>query len=576
MDQSIYISKINKIFHDLYKSYEDKNDLKFYSSEISNLIKDFNRRIKLSKNLIIDEKLSVLITYADNITAGKNKKKLKIFKSFYARFLRNYFNTIHFLPFYPSSSDSGFSVKDHYEVDGKLGNWEDIKDLSKYNSIMADIVINHSSSRGIWFKNFLLNKSPGNDYFFTIDKKFNSKNVVRPREHKLLKKIKIRNKTTYLWRTFSPDQIDLNFKNPKVLIRFIKIMFFLINRGVNIFRLDAIAYLWKESGTKCINHSNTHKIIKLLRIICSNLKQKKILITETNLPEKQNLSYFGKNDQANWIYNFSLPPLIIKSLLFENGSELTKWSKKFPCLKKGTSYLNFLASHDGVGMRPVEGLLTKSSLNKLFSRLKKNGGEFSYRKINGSKKQVYEANITLFNAFKASDFDENGNYSLERYLAAHSIILSFEGVPAFYFNSLFGTSNDISKFIITDNKRDLNRYKWNNERLIKNLKINNSKQSVFYNEMTNLIKIRRKQKAFHPNAQRKNLNFGSKFYALERISLDKSQKILAITNLTSKTQVLKINSKYLKSKNLLGQKFKITFDKELVFNPFQTFWLSIN
>ncbi len=70
--------------------------------------------------------------------------------------------------------------------------------------------------------------------------------------------------------------------------------------------------------------------------------------------------------------------------------------------------------------------------------------------------------------------------------------------------------------------------------------------------MTNLIKIRRKQKAFHPNAQRKNLNFGSKFYALERISLDKSQKILAITN------------------------FKITFDKELVFNPFQTFWLSIN
>ena len=263
-------------------------------------------------------------------------------------------------------------------------------------------------------------------------------------------------------------------------------------------------------------------------------------------------------------------------MLFENGSELTKWSKKFPCLKKGTSYLNFLASHDGVGMRPVEGLLTKSSLNKLFSRLKKNGGEFSYRKINGSKKQVYEANITLFNTFKASDFDENGNYSLERYLAAHSIILSFEGVPAFYFNSLFGTSNDISKFIITDNKRDLNRYKWNNERLIKNLKINNSKQSVFYNEMTNLIKIRRKQKAFHPNAQRKNLNFGSKFYALERISLDKSQKILAITNLTSKTQVLKINSKYLKSKNLLGQKFKITFDKELVFNPFQTFWLSIN
>ena len=570
------IKKINILLKDLYKKTQSKENLQFYSTEIYNLIKHFNKKKNLSKSLIIDEKLSLLITYADNITDGRNKKKLKIFKEFFTKFLKISFNAIHFLPFYPSSSDSGFSVKDHYKVDPKLGNWQDISDLSKYNFIMADIVINHSSSRGIWFKNFLLNKSPGKDYFFTVSNKFNSKNVVRPREHKLLKKIKLRDENKNLWRTFSPDQIDLNFKNPKVLIRFIKIMFELIKYGVNIFRLDAIAYLWKDSGTKCINHPNTHKIVKLFRLICANLNEKKVLITETNLPEKQNLSYFGNNDQANWIYNFSLPPLIIKSLLFENGSELTRWSKKFPNLKKDNCYLNFLASHDGIGMRPAEGLLTKSKLNKLFKRLKKNGGEFSYRKIKGSKKRVYEANITLYNAFKKSDYDENGKYSLERYLAAHSIILSFEGIPALYFNSMFGTSNDISKFIISDNKRDLNRYKWNRNRLKELLKISSSKQSIFFNNLTNLLRIRRNQKAFHPNATMNNLDFGSRFYAFERLSLDHSQKILCITNLTSKCQSLKIKSKFLNSKNLLGKKITILKKNELVLNPFETAWLSQN
>ena len=149
-----------------------------------------------------------------------------------------------FLPFYPSSSDSGFAVKDHYKIENRLGNWSDIKKISKSNNIMADMVINHSSARGLWFKNFLKNKRPGKDYFLKVNSKFNVSKVVRPRDHKLLKKINIFKKTDYLWRTFSPDQIDLNFKNPSVLLRFVKIMIHLINNGVTIFRLDAIAYLW--------------------------------------------------------------------------------------------------------------------------------------------------------------------------------------------------------------------------------------------------------------------------------------------------------------------------------------------
>ena len=186
-----------------------------------------------------------------------------------------------------------------------------------------------------------------------------------------------------MWRTFSPDQIDLNFKNPKVLIRFIKIIFNLINNGVRIFRLDAIAYLWKENGNTCINHTNTHNIIKFIRLVCNLLKTECIIITETNLPEKENLSYFGNNDEANWVYNFSLAPILVYSLLFEDSNKITKWSKNFPIAKLNNNYLNFIASHDGIGMRPIEGILSTKTQKKFLSRLKKMEENFHIEKCKG-------------------------------------------------------------------------------------------------------------------------------------------------------------------------------------------------
>ena len=536
---------------------------------------------KLSKDLIkkipkkkktISEKTSLIISYGDSVYSDK-KGSIKVFQKFFQKKLNKYFDTIHFLPFYPSSSDSGFAVKDHYKVENKLGSWSDIKNISKSNNIMADMVINHSSARGLWFKNFLKKKKPGKNYFLTVNSKFNTSKVVRPRDHKLLKKIKIFNKSDFLWRTFSPDQVDLNFKNPSVLLRFIKIMIHLINNGVTIFRLDAIAYLWKENGSKCINLKQTHEIIKLLRIVTSHLNIQTIIITETNLPEKENLSYFGKSDEANWIYNFSLPPLLIHGFLFENSSYLNKWSKSLPNTKYGNSYLNFIASHDGIGMRPTEGILNKEILNNLLKRLKKNGSKFSYRKISNKGKKVYEANITIFDALKKSDYDPKGKYFLERYVSAHAVMISFEGIPAIYFNSLFGTSNDEAKFIITGNNRDVNRYKWNLKNISKKLNDKRSKQSIFYQYICNLLNIRRAQKAFHPNASRLNINLGSNIFCFKRTSIDKKQTILCITNLTSKTQTLKLKKMYKKWKNLI--KPLIKNEKNLfMLKPFETIWLS--
>ena len=565
--------KINSKLINIYKGIELSSNINFYSEEIFRIIDRFNKA-HLKKKIKISEKTSVVICYGDSLIENNQKKLIKIFQNFYKKKLNKYFNTVHYLPFYPSSSDSGFAVKDHYKIDQRLGRWSDINNFSKKNSVMADIVINHASARGLWFRNFLKDKSPGKDYFLTIDKKFNTSKVVRPRDHKLLKKIDIFKKKDYLWRTFSPDQIDLNFKNPSVLLRFIKIMINLITHGVTIFRLDAIAYLWKKSGTKSINLKQTHEIIKLLRLICNLLNVSTIIVTETNLPEKENISYFGKHDEANWIYNFSLPPLLMHAFLFENSSALNKWSNKLPSTKLGNNYLNFIASHDGIGMRPVEGILSKTSIQNLLKRFKKNGSKFSFRKIQNKTKKVYEANITVFNALQKSDNDRKGEYFLERYVSAHAIMISFEGIPAVYFNSLFGTSNDEAKFIISGNNRDVNRYRWNNTNLLNKLKNSKSKQYIFYKNITHLLEIRRKQSAFHPNAYRQTINLGPKIFCFKRVSLDKKQTIICITNLSSEIKQTTFNINLSNWRDLINLNFKFKKTKILELQPFQTLWLS--
>ncbi len=564
--------KINSILSSIYKSSLNKRDIDHLKDQIIQIIKKFNQN-NSKKKLTISEKTSLVICYGDNINSNQ-KSSIQVFQNFFKKNLNKYFNAIHFLPFYPSSSDSGFAVKDHYKIERRIGSWSDIKKISKSSHVMADIVINHSSARGLWFKNFLKKKRPGKDYFLTVNSKFNTSKVVRPRDHKLLKKIDIFRKSDYLWRTFSADQIDLDFKNPSVLLRFIKIMVHLVSNGVTIFRLDAIAYLWKKNGTNCINLKQTHEIVKLLRLISNLLNVETIIITETNLPEKENLSYFGKNDEANWIYNFSLPPLLIHAFLFENSSYLNKWSKKLPNAKFQNSYLNFIASHDGIGMRPTEGILNERSLNNFLKRLKKNGSKFSYRKVQNKSRKVYEANITVFDALKKSNTDPNGKFFLERYIAAHAIMISFEGIPAIYFNSLFGKSNDEAKYVITGNNRDVNRYKWSYENITKKLKDKSSKQSIFYQNLVKLLEIKRKQKAFHPNAKRLNINLGSKIFCYERISLDKKQTIICISNLSTKLQYIKINKNLIKYRDLLGRKIFFTFDKKIKLDPCQTIWLS--
>ena len=344
----------------IYRSTISADKTIDYSKKINQLINLYkSKNISTDVNDPWSEKTTLLITYADNVKNGLYGKTISDFISFYNKFFSSFIDCIHFLPFFPSSGDGGFSVKNHEDIDPAFGTWDEIKTLSKNANVMTDLVLNHASSEGKWFKNFLLNKNPGKDYFFTINNNYDYSNVIRPRDHDLLKKIKILNDTKNLWCTFSYDQIDLDFRNPEVLLEFITLILKLSSYGIKIFRLDAVAFIWKETGTTCLNLPETHEIIKLLRDIVDQLDKNIIIVTETNLPKEENLSYFGKNDEAHWIYNFPLPPLIVHTFLFGDSTSLTKWSMKMPPAQVGNAYLNFIASHDGIGMRPAEGVYLK-------------------------------------------------------------------------------------------------------------------------------------------------------------------------------------------------------------------------
>jgi sucrose phosphorylase len=563
----------------IYRSIISEDKTLEYSKKINKLINNYKDiGPKNSKNDYWSENTILLITYADSISRGLSGKTLNDFGKFYKKYLEKFINSIHFLPFFPSSGDGGFSVKNHNDVDKAYGTWEDIQSLSKKANIMTDLVLNHSSSKGDWYKNFLDDKDPGKNYFYVVDKNYDCSKVVRPRDHDLLTEIELQNKKKFLWCTFSHDQIDLNFKNPDVLLEFIKLILKLSSYGIKIFRLDAVAFIWKQPGTTCLNLSQTHEIIKLLRDIVDQLDKNLIIVTETNLPKQENLSYFGKNDEAHWIYNFSLPPLIVNTFLFEDSVALTKWSMKMPPAQLGNAYLNFIASHDGIGMRPAEGVLSDKEIKKMLQRLKKNGSKFSMRKLSNNEEKVYEANISLFNALQFTDSDLKGKFALKRFIAAHCIILAIEGVPAFYFNSLFATKNDEETFANTGVKRNLNRYKWHYSTLVDLIKTNNTIEKNCYEIFKKLISIRKIQPAFHPNATQFTLNLDKNIFAVWRQSRDRKQSIFALTNVSSKTIKLNTNKINLiddeKWFDLLSQETKITDDQYVKLMPFQSLWIT--
>ncbi|MGI2180147.1 sugar phosphorylase [Shewanella frigidimarina] len=521
------------------------------------------------------EKDIIMITYGDSVIQQGERPLTTL-----AQFIDSYLsciNAVHILPFFPYSSDDGFSVIDYSSVNEGLGSWADISAIASKRRLMSDLVINHCSSRSLWFENFCKGEGVGHDYFFTAEPDDDLSAVVRPRTSTLLRPTETSSGTQHVWCTFSHDQVDFDFRNPQVLIEFVRIIRQYLDAGVSIFRLDAVAFLWKIVGNKSINLPQTHEVIRLLRTLIEHAQQDAIIITETNIPNTQNLTYFGNANEAHCIYNFSLPPLLINSLITGSCLYLKRWLMSMPPAQDGTTYFNFIASHDGIGLRPAEGLLEKDEIDTLVDTMKQFGGQISSRTTEDGLQKPYEVNIALFDALQGTTKGKD-QWGMQRFVCAHTIMLALEGIPGIYIHSLLGTRNDYQKLANTSHNRAINRHRWDLNQLTEQLNDANSDHSQVLTELTNLINIRTQQIAFHPNATQFTLHLGLQLFGFWRQSRNRKQSIFCISNVSDQITDLRINELNLIIAEhwvdlLSGQPIQ-DITQTMPLQPYQTVWIS--
>jgi sucrose phosphorylase len=523
-----------------------------------------------------DESDIWMITYGDSIQSTDHVP-LQSLSHFVHRHLSGLINGVHILPFFPYSSDDGFSVINFSQVNESLGTWQDIKAISKDFHLMGDLVVNHCSSRSLWFENYKKCIHPGKDYFITVDDDFDISKVVRPRTSPLLREVETFEGKKKVWCTFSHDQVDLNYENPQLLWEIIKTIKLYLDNGVRIFRLDAVAFLWKQSGSPSIHLKQTHEMVRLFRTLIEHHSEDAIIITETNVPNAENLSYLGNANEAHAVYNFSLPPLLLQALNSGNCQHLKQWLVTMPPSQMGTFYFNFIASHDGIGLRPAEGLLEQSEINELAHCMKEFGGRISWRTSDDGQDKPYEINITLFDALQGTHKGPD-RWQIARFLCAHGVMLALEGVPAIYIHSFLATQNYYQGVEHTNHNRTINRYKWDEHELGELLEADNHHSSVF-NKMKNLLSIRRKESSFHPNAEQFVLHINNQLFGFWRQSINRQEKVFCIFNVTDQNQALDLTCLNLPHDgtwlDLVSNRRYEDIYETIQLNPYQFIWLKV-
>ena len=522
------------------------------------------------------ERDSVVITYGDTLRDGR-RPPLEVLHEFLKDNLTDAITGVHILPFCPFSSDDGFAVVDYTKVNAMLGGWPQIEAISSDFKLMADLVLNHASSHCAWFSQFRAGQAPGRDYFVTADPQSDLSKVVRPRPSELLKPVETPEGLKHVWCTFGHDQVDMNFANPEVLLEFVRILRLYINKGVRIVRLDAVAFLWKEANTSCLHLPQTHELIRLLRTLVNFTSEDVVLITETNVPNEENLTYFGNQNEAHAIYNFSLPPLMIHGLLAGTSDHLKSWMMRMPPAPEGCTYLNFIAGHDGIGMRPTDGLLEEDERNKMIEAITSFGGLVSTRLGRKGNVRPYELNISLFDALKGT-LDGPDDLQIERFLCSQSIMMALEGVPAFYIHSLLATPNDYELREKRNHNRSINRHSWDYDEVQSLLADPDTTHAIVFKELIRQIRIRAEQSAFHPNATQFTLHLGSDLLGFWRQSRDRRQSIFVIANMTASEKIVSLNDLNLISgetwTDLLTDWSVSSLYEDVHLKPYQCLWIT--
>lgn len=489
----------------------------------------------------------VLITYADQLRSPNQSPLATLRQWLTDQHLDELISDVHLLPFFPYSSDDGFSVVDYRQVDPAAGAWDDVARLGERFGLMFDLVLNHASAHSDWFRSYLAGRPPFDRYFIEADPDADLSQVVRPRSSPLLTPFETSRGVKHLWTTFSADQIDLNFAEPQVLAEMLGVLLEYVRRGARIIRLDAVAFLWKTIGANCLHLPQTHEIVKLLRDALSALAPHALLLTETNVPHDENISYFGQGDESQMVYQFSLPPLLLDATVNQDATALAVWLSDLAPPPPGCAFFNFTASHDGVGVRPLEGLVSGERFDRVVQSVLDRGGCVSTRRRPDGTDSPYELNITYVDVLAPDPSQYDQQLHARRFLASQAVMLAVRGMPAVYFHSLVGTRNDTAGVARSGQSRRINRRKFDLGELRTALGADDSLQQAIYNGYRRLLAMRRAQSAFHPDAPQRVVDSGDDaILAFERTSLEGDQRLLVAVNFANQPRSFDVST-WLKS-----------------------------
>jgi sucrose phosphorylase len=445
------------------------------------------------------EKDAILITYGDQITQA-GEAPLQTLHRFLRQHLQGVFSGVHILPFYPYTSDDGFSVVDFKQVKPEWGRWQHIQAIAQDFRLMADLVCNHVSASSPWFQAFLRDEPPYQNYFSVVEPGTDLEGVFRPRALPVLTPFQTPGGEKLVWTTFSTDQIDLNFAHPQVLLEVLDALLFYVQNGGQLIRLDAVGFIWKVIGTPCIHLEGAHRIIKLMRLALDAVAPQVILITETNVPHQDNIAYFGNgSDEAQMVYQFPLPPLVLHTFRTGDARKIAAWAAGLQPPTKQTTFFNFLASHDGLGVVPASGILEPEEIAAIVQQALDHGGRVNY-KDTPEGPVPYELCLTLFDALSHPHGDEGEDLKVARFMAANAILLSLQGVPGVYIHSILGSPSDHAGLQESGINRRLNRHKFTGPELEGLLGSPSSRAHKVLARYAHLLKVRASHPAFHPNA----------------------------------------------------------------------------
>ena len=531
----------------------------------------------------LSERDAMLITYPDQIR-DPDKPPLECLHEFAEQRLRGMLNGIHLLPFYPSSSDDGFSVVDYRSVDPEYGDWEDIARLEGRFRLMFDAVVNHASVRGAWFKAFLRNEDPYKDYFVTVKGDADLSAVVRPRTLPLLTKFPAATGDRAVWTTFGADQADLNYSNPGVLLEMLDLLLFYVAQGATFIRLDAIAYLWKEAGTTCIHRPQVHAIVRLMRAVLDHAAPHVMLLTETNVAHAENMSYLGDgSNEAHLVYNFALPPLILHSFHSGQAATLSDWAAGLSLPSEEPAFFNVLATHDGIGLNGAREILTEKEILELARRTEASGGRIGMSSNSDGTSSPYEINANYYDAMGSSGSSTDTELGAARFLTAHAVMLAFKGMPGVYFHSLFGSRGWHDGVSRSGQARSVNREKLNRAALEEELAKPATLRSHIYCGMRRLLRARQRSAAFAPRSEQCVLRAGSGVFAFTRGPESDGGQVLCVHNVTAREQTFPCNAwkagagTKRQVEDLIGaRRYDWHSMVSLHLRPFQSMWLRIS